>query len=117
MPIAKGKTLVEGTVADTCEEAGMRAVCSGPSGCEYNSDRCVAIPLESAASTACNTPMYGLSAKICNGKHPRQCPELDGLFNYKSNYPFGEVGIVGGSFAYGNKIVAGDYYGYCIKKK
>jgi hypothetical protein len=35
-----GIKLVEGTVADTCKESGMMAVCFGDSGWKYNSAQC-----------------------------------------------------------------------------
>ena len=46
--------MVEGAVSDTCQEAGLRAVCPGPGECHYtDTDRCQLTPL----STDCGWPM------------------------------------------------------------
>ena len=39
VPVARGTVMSEGAVPDTCEAAGMRAVCSAQSGCSFNSAR------------------------------------------------------------------------------
>ena len=78
--MAKGRTLTEGTVADTCEAAGMKAVCTGPSGCRHNSARCEVVDFE---AVVCGSAMYGLSKKLCGfGEYPRNCAKLDGLFSH-----------------------------------
>ena len=41
---------------------GMRAVCSGPEGCNYNSARCVVTPL----SSDCGNPMSVTVISIMN---------------------------------------------------
>ena len=52
--VDNGTRLTEGKVSETCEAAGMRAVCSGPSSCKYtNVAKCVITPL----SSNCNNPM------------------------------------------------------------
>ena len=56
---APGVRLLEGSVADTCEAVGMKAVCAGPTGCAHNSERCIVTPLE----TSCTSPMRPLSNK------------------------------------------------------
>ena len=116
MPVANGKRLVEGAVPDTCEAVGMEAVCSGPSGCGYNSARCVVTPL----STDCYSPMRGISMQICNVGDPRQCSALEGLFNYAANWDGSECGVVGNKWcAKGADYVSGDpitYFAYCILK-
>ena len=82
--MARGRTLTEGTVADTCEDAGMKAVCNGDSRCSHYSARCQVVDLESAH---CGYAMYGLAQKLCgSGKNPRQCPQMDGLFNYMKSW-------------------------------
>ena len=54
MAVDNGTRLTEGKVSETCEAAGMRAVCSGPSSCKYtNVAKCVITPL----SSNCNNPM------------------------------------------------------------
>merc|ERR1719410_1273331 len=42
--VPTGVRLVEGAVADVCEDAGMKAVCRGKSPCKYGSGRCVVTP-------------------------------------------------------------------------
>ena len=58
--MADGTTLVEGTVADTCEVAGLRAVCAGDKTSSHYSARCDIIDFEVAAHVTSN-PMNGLS--------------------------------------------------------
>ena len=56
--VAPGITMTEGKVSETCEAVGMgmKAVCSGPSGCtHYHPTLCVVTPL--SVSSACNYPM------------------------------------------------------------
>ena len=60
VPVAKGTTLTEGKVPETCEAAGMRAVCDGPSGCRYtNLAKCVVTPL-----SQCNQMWVALSKEV-----------------------------------------------------
>merc|ERR1711892_763091 len=98
VPIADGTTLVEGAVADTCDAAGMRAVCVGDSSCERSSARCQVVDFEVAVHR-CGNAMWGLSKKLCSGKYPRDCPQMDGLFNYMKGYSdYGDVGVVSGKW-------------------
>ena len=54
VPVAEGVRLVEGAVADTCEEAGMRAVCLGDTDCPYtDTTKCDVTRL----SSDCEFPM------------------------------------------------------------
>ena len=125
MPVSTGTLLAEGIVADTCEEVGMKAVCSGPSGCKYSSNRCLVTPL----STNCNNPMYPLSKLLCSGSKPRNCPQFEGVFSYMCGWYGGECGRVGYDWcANGEDFVAGTldtspgrtqgqaevYYAYCV---
>ena len=52
--VTSGTRMVSGKVTETCEAAGMEAVCSGPdtSCTHYNEDMCTITPL----STKCNYP-------------------------------------------------------------
>jgi len=117
VPIADGTTIVEGAVADTCEAAGMRAVCPGD--CPGSSARCEVVDFEVGD---CYNPMYGLSKKLCNGGQPRYCPQMDGLFNVSllKRHNGGECGIVSGNWcANGNDYRSGNgktYYAYCVKQ-
>ena len=116
VPVPNGKTMVEGTVADTCDAAGMRAVCEGPAGCKYNSIRCQVVPPESALG--CGSAMSGLAKKICDGKKREDCQKMNGLFSYVTNWSGnGECGVVDGkSCVLGKDYVSGDStYAYCVK--
>ena len=54
VPVGQGVRLTEGRVSETCAEAGLRAVCSGPQSCKYtDTSKCLVTPL----STNCNNPM------------------------------------------------------------
>jgi len=116
IPVAKGTTLKEGVVANTCEAVGMRAVCSGDSSCSYYSSRCQVVDFE---SQYCTYPMWGLAKKICGGnKRPNECPEMNGLFNYMKNWA-GECGVVNGTWcARGDRTTPENppvYYAYCVQ--
>ena len=53
-PVDNGVKMTTGKVAETCEEAHLKAVCPGPKLCQYNDDaKCVITPL----STDCHHPM------------------------------------------------------------
>ena len=56
--IAPGTTMVEATTL-TCDEAGMKAVCSGPSICynHNNEGKCVHTTLEDVNNAHCSWPM------------------------------------------------------------
>ena len=111
--------MVEGAVADTCDAAGMRAVCDGDSSCIHSSARCEVVDFQVAVSS-CGNSMYGLSNKLCSGKLPRDCPQLDGLFNYEKGWSGGECGVVSGNWcANGNHYTSGNgnaYYAYCVRQ-
>ena len=51
-----GDRLVEGKVPETCEAAGLQAVCTGPDdGCQHtDTNKCMVTPL----STYCINPMF-----------------------------------------------------------
>jgi len=127
VPVSNGTTLVEGTVPYTCEKVGMKAVCSGPEGCKRNNnENCVITPL----SFDCYNPMYPLSKILCDGRTPRKCEQLEGVFNYmykrkNGGIYMGECGAVDGSWCVdGNNYTSGEmrkrrkqiYYGYCAKR-
>ena len=51
-----GTRMTAGKVPETCEEAGLKAVCPGPKGCNYNDEsKCVVTPLSS--KTKCGSIM------------------------------------------------------------
>ena len=113
IPVAKGTTLTEGVVADTCDAVGMRAVCAGDSSCRFYNERCQVVDLE---SSHCDDPMWGLAKKLCGG-HPTGCPEMNGLFNYMRDWS-GECGVVNGKMCVkGNSYISDEltvYYAYCV---
>merc|ERR1719342_1261743 len=118
VPVSNGTKLIEGTVPITCEKVGMKAVCNGPEGCQYNSESCVITPL----SSSCSGFMKSLSKIICEGKMPKMCSKLDGVFHYTAKWDGGECGRVDDSYcAHGKNYTSGEmrkgrrriYYGYC----
>merc|ERR1712098_444249 len=66
----------------------------------------------------CGNPMLGLAKKLCEGNNPRNCPEMNGLFNYMKDWS-GECGVVNGTWcAQGNSYTPENppvYYAYCVK--
>ena len=49
--VDKGTRMTEGKVVETCEEAGLKAVCAGPKSCQYNDEsKCVITPLSNKSS-------------------------------------------------------------------
>ena len=119
IPVPAGKKLTEGVVPQTCEAAGMRAVCPGNSNCKYYSSRCDVVPLELNV-TKCGSPMRGLARKVCGGSSsPSTCPQLEGLFSYYKGWSGGDCGAVNGKACVkGNEYKSGKYnvyYAYCVK--
>merc|ERR1712142_1090339 len=115
VPVKTGTTLTTGTVADTCDAAGMKAVCFGNKYCSHSSSRCQIVDFEDA----CNLGMSGLSLKLCSTEDGRKCPPLEGLFNYMKDRTNGECGIVNGDVcANGNNFTSGRptiFHAYCVK--
>ena len=113
VPVAYGTRLSEGSVPDTCEGAGMKAVCQGQAGCQFNSARCKVVSIE----TTCGNILNKLANLICDGNHPSKCPQLEGVFNYMNNWIGSEYGHVGGTSAVGNKFVSSSgtpLFAYCV---
>jgi len=95
----------------------MEAVCSGPKTCRYYTEDCMVTTL----STKCYAPMYPLSVKVCNGRTPKDCPAIQGMFSHMPGLSGGECGVVGNTWcAKGNAVTAGsarEYYAYCAQRK
>merc|ERR1712025_1142361 len=92
-PVPYGVTLVEGAVADTCEKIGLKPSCYGPSGNQYNSERCVVTKLKGGY----NGWIHRDLAKIlCNEMDAGKCSKLNYLFFYMKNWGNGECGAVDG---------------------
>ena len=113
--VKPGTTLKGGSVAQTCREVGMEAVCSGDQSCKFYSPECVVTPL----SNKCYSPLLPLSYKICNGRQPGECPALEGVFSHMKGLSGGECGVVGKTWcAKGNDITAQfnkQHFAYCAK--
>ena len=98
---------------DTCDRADVTAVCNGPVGCKWNSDRCLVTPFSSVCG---ESHFVEISKQICNSSNPIQCAELQGVFAYNKGWPEGECGVVGNSTcASGKEFVSGDpvYHAFC----
>ena len=107
-------------MADTCEAAGMRAVCPGGDTCQYSSSRCQVVVFERSVCGA-NASMTGLAKEVCGEeKLPTDCPQLDGLFVYMNGWEGGECGVVDGQQCVnGSNYISGKhavYYAYCVTK-
>ena len=120
MAIPEGTKLSSGSVADTCEGAGMHAVCAGGSKCGYNpkpsqmiTPRCIVSPI--LTSDGCDY-LNTLSKRMC-GTGISGCPVTDNLFVHMDNYGSGEHGVVGRKYVGGNTYISGQngqvYYAYC----
>merc|ERR1712038_1841496 len=68
-------------IARACESAGYKALCSGPSGCQYNDENC----LITAEAASRSNPMRGVSMLVCNTS-PSGCAEFNGLYNYMKGW-------------------------------
>jgi len=116
MPVSYGTRLIEGAVADTCDAAGMKSVCLGQSGCQYNSARCQVTPMSTISN--CGNPMRGLSMKICGHTSTWRCSLIDGMFTYMKSWSGGEYGFVDGvGGKQGKDLVSTSgtiYYAYCV---
>ena len=119
VPVPHGVQLVEGSVPDTCQRNGLEAVCFGSSGCRYNSERCLVVPLNrpSCGEGYVNT----ISLRICNGQYAHSCPKTNNLFAYMNNWEVNsECGNVdGGHCVHGINYVSNPgrtYFAFCVKK-
>ena len=124
IPVPRGTRMTEGAVADTCEAAGMRAVCAGDSNCRYSSSRCEVVHFE---TKHCGYTMYGLAKKVCGENTAAEdCPRMDGLFSYLKGWEGGECGLFSGQkmpkglyCVRGNSFTSGNpvpFYAYCVRK-
>jgi len=115
--VKPGTTLTNGKVAETCREVGMEAVCSGDEKCKYYSQDCMVTSL----STKCFAPLYSLSKKVCNGRSPKDCPALQGVFSHMKGLSGGECGVVENTWCAKGKAVTAtsprQYFAYCARKK
>ena len=95
----------------------MEAVCSGDEKCKYYSQDCMVTSL----STKCFAPLYSLSKKVCNGRSPKDCPALQGVFSHMKGLSGGECGVVENTWCAKGKAVTAtsprQYFAYCARKK
>ena len=109
--IAHGVWLIEGAVADVCEEYGYKAVCFGDSGSKWNSDRCKV--------TLGFRTFNWISKLICNGSDGHKCSKMNNMFAYMNNWKNSECGNVDGHrCTQGNKYVSSpehQYYAFCVQ--
>ena len=111
-------TRMEHRATAICAEAGMKAVCSGPSSCynHNNGGKCVHTPLEDVNNAQCGYPMSvgclplksqnnsrilfrrGLGLVLCPSKATKQCAQLDRLFSDMPVGKTGDCGIVEGYY-------------------
>jgi len=90
-----GTSITESAVATTCEGVNLKAVCSGPTDCQYtDTTKCMVTKL----STDCSNPLKPLSKAICSGSGPADCPEIDGVFSYLKGYFRGPCGVLDGEY-------------------
>ena len=103
--------MVEGSVATTCREAGMRHVCPGSSSCSYNSPRCFESPISTAG---CSYFTY-VSDHICGTTDVKQCPIIDMMF--LDLFTYGTYGFIDFGMAWGKNYVSGEggvfSYAFC----
>jgi len=118
VPVPHGQLLTEGKVPETCENAGMKALCWGDASCSYTkkaNSRCVTTPHHLACGNIDNRNT--LAKAICGNSDPRKCPDLWGTFSYMPARANGECGIKNGSWCLKGKDFAGspgnDYYALC----
>ena len=111
VPVAYGTQLVEGSVAKTCKENGMMAVCFGPAGYTHNSAQCRETSLQASS-------LNSFSKLICNGNTAANCPVLDGIFVYMKNWDGSDCGNVKGSHCVqGTSYVSQPehpYFAFCL---
>ena len=76
--IPYGTEQVEGSlsVPETCQMSGMKAVCFGSPGCQFNSERCLVAPL---IPTSCGI-VNGISRLSCIGQSAGKCAEANKFF-------------------------------------
>ena len=54
VPVKKGTSMTEGKVVETCEKAGLKAVCPGTRKCQYtNEAKCAVTPLSTLGAWNC----------------------------------------------------------------
>ena len=118
--VADGLRMMEDAIVQTCQGAGLKAVCPGGSECEYNSPDCFVTPIMTTKS--CKY-LDGPSDEIC-GYPPKQCPAIDFMFIYMKSWGggagLGALGVVRDAYpAQGKNYISEhdkqSYYAFCVQ--
>ena len=109
----------EGTVPDTCQSAGLEAVCAGE-GCQWRSSRCKDVPLSVNGPLCACSYLNPISEVICGkGTKAVNCPRLNRVFASISNWINNEWGVVDGKDCEAGwrytSSPAFQLYAYCVK--
>ena len=118
--MAGGVTMSEGSVPNTCQSAGLEAVCAGE-GCQWRSSRCKDVPLSVNGPLCACSYLNPISDLICGkGTKAVNCHLLNRVFASISNWQSNEWSIVDGkSCEAGWKYTSSSsfqLYAYCFKK-
>ena len=116
--VSNGSQMTTDTVLDTCQAAGLHAVCPGSSSCESSNPTCYATPL---TPDGCQY-LAAVSDHMCGTTDPKQCPAIDNMFVMMNNNwgGYGALGVVGNKYyAYGRDYVSGkegqSYFAFCVR--
>ena len=116
--VSNGLQMTTDTVVDTCQAAGLRAVCPGPSSCGHSNPTCYATPLTPDRCEYLNA----VSDHMCNTTDAKRCPAIDNMFVMMNNNwdGRGASGVVGNQYlAHGKNYVSGEggqsYFAYCVR--
>ena len=98
--------LSSANIVTTCAARGMKALCSGPAGCNRNSGDCKVTSL----STICHYPMRPISRLVCGGSTaPNRCQKTQNLYTYQYNYWGGDsFGATTTTYANGKENQSGE---------
>ena len=118
--VADGLRMMEDAIVQTCQGAGLKAVCPGGSECNHNSPDCFVTPI--MPSKGCNY-LEGPSEEIC-GYPPKQCTAIDFMFIYMKSWGggtgLGALGVVRDAYpAQGKNYISEhdkqSYYAFCVQ--
>ena len=118
--VPHGVKLLAESVSNACQANGLEAVCFGPSGCKYNSESCLATPMNQHTSCG-NGGLNPISRLICDGSDARDCPKTNNMFSYMLNWAGNSAcgNVNGVHCAMGNVYVSDakkPYYAFCVEK-
>ena len=103
-------------ISKTCRKAGMKSVCNGPEGCEFNSEECLVTPVSSVCGYG---NMVQFSFLICGDSDPGKCGKLEGVFGASKGW-HSPCGVVEGVYCFkydkGENLISGKptiLYAFC----